>query len=106
MGHRLTATLNKFAIIIIEIGKEKETSRKETSSPSKVNFSVLKITDKRNRHDTIYSEISDELSDFKNDIVQRTIQQTSGNDLGLETTCKRPDRRQHKHTGGGRDRKN
>ena len=33
--------------------------RKETPSASKITFSIVKIIDKPNRHDTIYSEISD-----------------------------------------------
>ena len=33
--------------------------RKETPSASKISFSIVKIIDKPNRHDTIYSEISD-----------------------------------------------
>ena len=75
--------------------------RKEKSCASKIKFSIVKAIDKTNRHNTIYSEISDELSDFKNNIVQRTIQRNSENDLVRETTCKRPDRRRQEHTGGG-----
>ena len=48
--------------------------RKETSTPFEIRFSIAKVIDKTNRHDTTYSQISDELSDFKNDIVQCTIQ--------------------------------
>ena len=44
--------------------------RKETST-SEIAFYIVKVIDKGNRHNTIYSEISDELSDFKNDIIQR-----------------------------------
>ena len=76
--------------------------RKETSSASKIKFSIVKVIDETNRHDTIYSDISDELSDFKNDIVQRTIQRTSENDLVRETARKRPDRWRREHTDGGR----
>ena len=62
-------------------------------------FSVVKIIDKTNRHDTIYSEISDELSDFKNDIVQlrKRIQRTSESNFSRETTGNRRDRQQQ-HT--------
>ena len=49
-------------------------TRKETSPPSEINFSIVKVIDNVNKHDSINSDISDELSDFKNDIVQRTIQ--------------------------------
>ena len=53
--------------------------RKETS-PFEIRFSIVKVIDNTNRHDTIYSQISDELSDFKNDNVQWTIQRTSESD--------------------------
>ena len=48
--------------------------RKETSSPSEMNFSIVKVIDNVNKQDSINSEISNELSDFKNDIVHQTIQ--------------------------------
>ena len=66
--------------------------RKETSSPVEINFSIVKVIDSINKHDNIYSEISDELSDFKNDNVQRKIQRTSESDFVRETTDRRPDR--------------
>ena len=70
--------------------------RKETSFASEITFAIVKVIDKTNRNDIIYSEISDELSDFKNDITQRTIQQTSESDTVRKTTDrKRPNRRQH-----------
>ena len=76
--------------------------RKETPSAGKINFSIVKVIVKSNRHDTIYSEISDELSDFKNDIVQRTIHRTSESDSVREITDNRPDKQRREHTGGGR----
>ena len=54
--------------------------RKQTSSPFEITFSIVKVTDNANRQNVIYSEISDELSDFKNDNVQRTTQRVSEND--------------------------
>ena len=51
--------------------------RKKTSSPFEINFSIVKVTDSANRKDVIYSEISDELSDFKNDSIQQTAQRIS-----------------------------
>ena len=66
--------------------------RKETSSPVEINFSIVKVIDSINKHDNIYSEISDELSDFKNDNVQRKIQRTSESDFVRETTDRRPHR--------------
>ena len=55
-------------------------TRKETSSPSQIIFSIVKVIDNGNKDDSINSDISDELSDFKNDIVQRTIQRVSEGD--------------------------
>ena len=66
--------------------------RKETLSAGKITFSIVKVIDKTNRHDTIYCQISDELNDFKNDIIQQTIQQTSESDLVRKTIDKRSDR--------------
>ena len=63
-------------------------ARKETSSPFEINFSIVKVIDNTNRHDPIYSEISDKLSDFKNENIQRTIQQTSESDSVRETATR------------------
>ena len=38
--------------------------RKETLSAGKITFSIVKVIDKTNRHDTIYCQIRDELNDF------------------------------------------
>ena len=69
---------------------------KETSSP------IVKVIDNTNRHDAIYSETSDKLSDFKNDNVQERIQRTIQSDSVRETTNKGPGRRQRELTRGGR----
>ena len=95
-------TLNKFAIII-EIKDTKFSSflvvRKVTATGFEITFKVINKTNRRN---TIYSEIRDELSDFKNDMDQRTIQWASESDSVRETTDQRPDRWQQEYTGGGR----
>ena len=67
--------------------------RQETSSLSEINFSIVKVIDNTNRHHNIYSEISDGLSDFKNDNVQQTIQRISESDSTRVTTTERSDRR-------------
>ena len=80
--------------------------RKQISSPFEINFPVIKVIDSTNRQDLIYSEISEELSDFKNEKVQRTVQQISESDsvreAVTEAKSKRPDRREKEHTGNGR----
>ena len=86
--------------------------RKETPSAGRITFPIVKVIGETNRRNTISSEIIDELSDFKNDIV--TIQRTSksGSIVTIQwtrkscsirdTTNKRPDRWQREQTGGGR----
>ena len=76
--------------------------RKQISSPLEINFPVIKVIDSTNRQDLIYSEISEELSYFKNEKVQRTVQQISESDSVREAKSKRPDRREKEHTGNGR----
>ena len=76
--------------------------RKQISSPLEINFPVIKVIDSTNRQDLIYSEISEELSDFKNEKVQRTVQKISESDSVREAKSKRPDRREKEHTGNGR----
>ena len=75
---------------------------KQTASPFEINFSIVKAIDSANRKDVIYSEISNELSDFKNDKVQRTVQQISESDFTREAKGKQPDRQWREHTGNGR----
>ena len=67
--------------------------RQETSSLSEINFSIVKVIDNSNEDDNIYFEISDELSNFKNDEVQRPIQRISESNTVRKIT-KRSDRRQ------------
>ena len=69
--------------------------RKETST-CEIIFSIVKIINKTYRHDAIYSEISDELNYFKNDIDRnrKSVQQISESDSFRETGNDRPDRQQ------------
>ena len=76
--------------------------RHQTSSLSEINFSVVKVIDNTNRHDNIYTETSDELSDFKNDSVQQTIQRISESDSTRTTSTERSDKRRREYTGNGR----
>ena len=74
--------------------------RKETPSAGRITFPIVKVIGETNRRNTISSEIIDELSDFKNDIV--TIQWTRKSYSIRDTTNKRPDRWQREQTGSGR----
>ena len=77
-------------------------SRKETSSPSEKNCSIVKVIDNANKHGSINFDDNDEVSDFKNNIVQRTIQRASKSYTFREATTKRQNIRQREHTGHGR----
>ena len=65
--------------------------RKQTPTTNKIIFSIVNLTDKTNRNDNIYFDISEELSDFKNDNVQykRPIQQVSESDIVGTTSTDR-----------------
>lgn len=87
--------------------------RKQTVSSLEINFSTVKVIDNKNRQNAIYSEISDELRDFKNDNVQQTIRWAGENNFGRgkpepaefvggEPKHERGDRRQQQNTVGGR----
>ena len=74
-------------------------TRKETLSPGEINFSIVKVIDNVNKDDSINFDINDEQSDFKNDIVQRTIQRANESDtVGKQQYI----RRRQKPTGHGR----
>ena len=60
------------------------------------------LIDNTNKRNVVYSEINDELSDLKNDNVQRTVQRISERDTVKETKGKPPDRRRQEHTSNGR----
>ena len=65
--------------------------RKQTPTTNKIIFSVVNLIDKTNRNDNIHFDISEELSDFKNDNVQykRPIQQVSESDIVGTTSTDR-----------------
>ena len=62
--------------------------KKQTSTGDKIIFSIVKIIDKTNRNDTIYTDIIDELDEFNNDIAQseQSVRGISENSNGQETT--------------------
>ena len=76
-------------------------TRKETSSPSEINFSIVKVIDNVNKHDSINFDANDELSDFKNDIVQQTIQRVSKGDSVGKTATEQQHIRRREYTGNG-----
>ena len=77
-------------------------TRKETSSPSELTFSVVQVIDNINKHDSINFDTNDELSDFKNDIVQQTIQRVSEGDAVGKTKATQQYIQRRELTGHGR----
>ena len=76
--------------------------RRETLYPSEINFSIVEVIDSTNRQDGIYSDISSELSNFKDDNIQQTVQKISKSDTCRETTSRGPNRPRREHTSNGR----
>ena len=74
--------------------------RKQTLTGDKIIFSIVKITYKTNKNDSIYTDISDELDELNNDIVQfeQSVQGISENSTGWETT----DRTKRRYTENDR----
>ena len=70
--------------------------RKQTPTTNKIIFSIVNLTDKTNKNDNIYFEISDKLSDFNNDNIQfkRPIQRVTESDI-VRTTSSDRKRRQY-----------
>ena len=54
--------------------------REQTSETGVTNFSIVKVIDNTNRTNLIYSEISDELRNLKNDNIQSRISRISERD--------------------------
>ena len=53
-------------------------TKEQTSQASKIEFSIVKVIDSLNRSNVLYSEVTNELSNLKNDNVRGTVQQISG----------------------------
>ena len=64
--------------------------RKQTLPVTEIIFSIVNIIDKTNRNNAIYSDINNELSDFKNDSVQykRSVRRISECGIVGETRTK------------------
>ena len=71
--------------VIIEIHKTdisfnsflSEREREQKSSDSKIKFSIVKVIDSLNKNNVIYSKVTEELNNLKNDIDRRTVQSIS-----------------------------
>ena len=70
--------------------------RKQISSATEIIFFIVNIIDKTNRNNAIYSDINNELSDFKNDNIQykRSAQRISEGSTVRETRTNGTDRQQ------------
>ena len=57
--------------------REREREREQKSSDSKIKFSIVKVIDSLNKNNVIYSKVTEELNNLKNDIDRRTVQSIS-----------------------------
>ena len=61
---------------------------RKKASPSEINFSIVKVIDNVSKHDSVNFDNNDEISDFKNDIIQRTILRVSERNTVRKTAAK------------------
>ena len=76
--------------------------REETSQTDAIKFSIVKVIDNTNRTNVIYSKLSDELSNLKNDDIQSRISKISERDSFRQKPNKKRNDQRRKYTGHGR----
>ena len=81
-------------------------AREETSQTDAIKFSIVKVIDNTNRTNVIYSKLSDELSNLKNDDIQSRISRTSERDSFRQEPNKKRNDQRREYTGHGRVSKN
>ena len=81
-------------------------AREETSQTDAIKFSIVKVIDNTNRTNVIYSKLSDELSNLKNDDIQSRISRTSEPDSFRQEPNKKRNDQRREYTGHGRVSKN
>ena len=74
-------------------------TRKQTSQTDAINFYIVKVIDNTNRTNVIYSEISDELRNLKNDNIQSRISRISERDSFRQEPRKKRGDRRREYTG-------
>ena len=63
-------------------------TREQTSQEDDIKFSIVKVIDNVNKSSIIYSEVINELNNFKDDISGRTVQSISGDNIDGRTTAR------------------
>ena len=81
-------------------------AREETSQTDAIKFSIVKVIDNTNRTNVIYSKLSDELSNLKNDDIHSRISRTSERDSFRQEPNKKRNDQRREYTGHGRVSKN
>ena len=77
-------------------------AREEKSQTDAIKFSIVKVIDNTNRTNVIYSKLSDELSNLKNDDIQSRISRTSERDSFRQEPNKKRNDQRREYTGHGR----
>ena len=63
-------------------------TREQTSQEDDIKFSIIKVIDNVNKSSVVYSEVTNKLNNFKDDIGGRTVLSISGGSFEGRTTAR------------------
>ena len=72
------------------------TTREQTSETSEIKFSIVKVIDKTNKNNVIYSATVDEINSLNNGNIQSKLERISESDMSRTTTHKDRDDKRNK----------
>ena len=72
------------------------TTREQTSQTSEIKFSIVKVIDKTNKNNVIYSATVDEINSLNNGNIQSKLERISESDMSRTTTHKDRDDKRNK----------
>ena len=72
------------------------TTREQTSQTSEITFSIVKVIDKTNKNNVIYSATVDEINSLNNGNIQSKLERISESDMSRTTTHKDRDDKRNK----------
>ena len=72
------------------------TTREQTSQTSEIKFSIVKVIDKTNKNNVIYSATVDEINSLNNGNIPSKLERISESDMSRTTTHKDRDDKRNK----------
>ena len=72
------------------------TTREQTSQTSEIKFSIVKVIDKTDKNNVIYSATVDEINSLNNGNIQSKLERISESDMSRTTTHKDRDDKRNK----------